>query len=563
MERRTIIAVFLSLGIYYAWVQWKGPPKPPGGPPGEAVGSGEPETAEPAPVAVNAPPVTEDLGPAEIVSLTGCDTSFGIDTNGGGFTHVQLPAVPGPYLVTPLYQWVFDMVTHLELRTFQPYGPDPGPATILTEAARGVEVSSGARPIRFDVESRDATGVVLQGKTPEGLGVRHEVRVANSGEACVFDVHTTFTNPGGAPAGTTAAWSLLDHTVRPSGRAAQHQPTALVDGSLYYGGALGAGCVRAGTQLSDKSGPVPLPGPVSWIGFSDRYFGFYLVPEAREGAVLRFERRGTGDTALDGGVFEESITVPAGGSIDWRGKVYAGENHVSTLVAVEPTLERVVDLGWFAMFGHPLLWLMRLMNDLLSGWGWAIVAVTVILKVAFTPLTIRQIKSGLAMQALQPKIAKLKEQYADNPTELNRATMELMTTSGANPLSGCWPLLVSTPVFLAFYQVLQSNVEFYQEPFAWLRDLSSPDPYCILPLAVTGLMWGQQLITPPPEGMDPAQQTMMKWMPLMFGLFFFTSPSGLAIYMFFNVSLSMLQQWLIKRLLGAGQTKPAPIPAGS
>jgi YidC/Oxa1 family membrane protein insertase len=170
-------------------------------------------------------------------------------------------------------------------------------------------------------------------------------------------------------------------------------------------------------------------------------------------------------------------------------------------------------------------------------------------------------KSGQVMQTIQPEIARLKERYADDPAELNRQTLELMSKNGANPLSGCWPMLVQMPVFMALYNVLLTNVEFYQEPFLYLRDLSSPDPYCGLPLAVTALMWGQQQMTPTPENMDPAQQAVLKWMPLMFGLFFFTSPSGLAIYVFVNVSLSIMQQWLIKRSLGAGQVK-APVPAG-
>jgi YidC/Oxa1 family membrane protein insertase len=561
MDRRTIIAIVASLGIYYAWLAWRGPQTPT-----EPVPEPDPAAlASPTPPSVVPSPVALPEAPAELVPLTACGTTYAVNTVGGAFTDVVLTEVPGPYEVTPIYQWVLGRITGSLAGGWLPYGPDPGPAQILTNHARAVEVGVGpaSAPVRFAVASRDAAGVTLEGRTPEGLAVRHEVRVGASDDVCVFDVHTTFSNPSDGPITATASWSLYDHTSRPGSRGtAQHQPTALVDGSLYYGGALGAGCVRAGTQLSDDSGPLPLPGPVSWMGFSDRYFGFFLVPSGfGEGAALHLERQGAGDDALDGSVLAEALTVAAGQQVEWTGKVYAGENHVQALTTVDPSLDRVVDLGWFAMFGYPLLLVMRLIHGAVSNWGLAIIGVTVLLKAIFFPLTWRAMKSGQVMQTIQPEIARLKERYADDPAELNRQTLELMSKNGANPLSGCWPMLVQMPVFMALYNVLLTNVEFYQEPFLYLRDLSSPDPYCGLPLAVTALMWGQQQMTPTPENMDPAQQAVLKWMPLMFGLFFFTSPSGLAIYVFVNVSLSIMQQWLIKRSLGAGQVK-APVPAG-
>jgi YidC/Oxa1 family membrane protein insertase len=281
-----------------------------------------------------------------------------------------------------------------------------------------------------------------------------------------------------------------------------------------------------------------------------------VLPDVEDQATVRFQRFGQGDNALDGEVYEHEGTLAPGEALTWKATVYAGENHLSTLSAVSPKLERVVDLGWFAMFGWPLLKLLQLFHGLLGDWGLSIVAVTVGLKLVFFPLTQRAMKSTQGMAAIQPEIAKLKEQYADDPTELNRRTLELMATHQVNPVTGCLPMLVQTPVFVAFYNVLLTNVEFYQQKFLYLKDLSSPDPYCILPLLVTGLMWGQQQLTAAPQNMDPSQQAVLKWMPLMFGLFFFTSPSGLGVYFFVNMSLSILQQWVIKRSLGTGSKVP-------
>lgn len=561
MDRRTLAAVVVSLVIYAGWIAWRGPQKKPGAEGGEPVEAGAtaPEPGTPTPAPAGAEVVAVPEGPAEIVPLAVCGTTLGVSTDGGAITDVVLPEVPGPYQVTAWYQWIWGRVTGAISGPWLPYGPDPGPAHLLTGRARAVEVGLGASatPPRLAVTSRDAQGVVLEGPGPDGLRIRHEVRAG--GDPCVLDVKTSWTNGGDAPLDLTASWTVRDHTSKAGGRGtSQHQPTALIDGSLYYGGALGAGCVRAGTQLSDGSGPIELPGAVSWFGVSDRYFGFFLLPGEGVDGALRFDRVGAGDDALDGGVLSKTLTLAPGTTQEWSGRVYAGKNQPSTLARVDATLDRVVDLGWFAMFGYPLLLGLRFLHGLLGGWGLAIIGVTVLLKLLFFPLTWRAMRSGQSMQLVQPEIARLREQFADDPQELNRRTLELMSQHGVNPLSGCWPMLVQMPVFVALYNVLLTNVEFYQEPFLWLKDLSSPDPYSALPIAVTALMWGQQQLTPTPENMDPAQQAVLRWMPLLFGLFFFTSPSGLAIYVFVNVSLSIVQQVLIKRSLGAG---PAKVPA--
>lgn len=555
MDRRTLLAVVLSLGIYSAWLAWRGPTKPSEEPGGETAGATEPPPAAGAPAPVASAPPAELQGPADLVPVELCGVKMIVSEDGGAISGAELPGVSGPYQVTPVYSWVGGRILGTLAGAWAPYGPDPGSAHVLTvDHARGLEVAVGGEVPRLRVTERGDHRVVLEGRS-SGVAVRHELSETGS-EPCTVSVSTTFSNPGAERVVGTVSWAVRDHTNEAGSRGtSQHQPTALVDGSLYYGGALGAGCVRAGTQLKDGSAPIDLPGPVSWFGTGDRYFGFYVLPAASQGS-LRLERLGEGESSVDGSVLTGALALEPGTAVTWTGRVYAGANHVSTLVAIDPSLDRVVDLGWFAMFGKPLLWVLTMLHGLLGGWGAAIIGVTVLLKLVFLPLTWKAMKSGQAMQVVQPEIARLREKYKDSPEELNRQTLELMSKHGVNPLSGCWPMLVQMPVFVALYNVLLTNVEFYQEPFLYLRDLSSPDPYCALPLAVTALMWGQQQLTPTPENMDPAQQAVLKWMPLLFGLFFFTSPSGLAIYVFVNVSLSILQQWLIKRSLGTGALAP-------
>ncbi len=565
MDRRTVLAVVLSLGIYYAWLSLRGKPEPS---PEELEGTPADTTAEatlerPAPVAAPEPAV---VVPVQEAAFEVCGVKARVSNDGGFVFDMIEPDAKAPYHVTPIYSWLFGKVTGSAPGPWSPYGPDPGPARLLTERAQALRSGVGAGPteplLRMSLESSGPTEVTLRGESG-GVRVAQHLAERREGDLCVVDMVTTWENPGGQP-WTGQVWSaVLDHSAVGASRyASAPQPTALVDGDLAYGGALGAGCVRQGTQLSDDSGPIELPGPVSWFGFSDRYFGFYVVPEKADLGSLRFERVGAADQALDGAVLSAPATLAPGGSLAWRSEVYAGENHVASLSAVDPTLDRVVDLGWFAVFGKPLLWILHGFQRLTNSWGVAIILLTVLVKLVFFPMTHKAMKSAQKMQEIQPELNRIREQHADNPTEMNRLVLELMTTNKVNPATGCLPMLVQMPVFFALYQVLLSNVEFYQEPFLspYLLDLSSPDPYCILPVAVTLLMWGQQQLTTPPANMEPAQQAVLKWMPVAFGLFFFAMPSGLGVYMLVNMALSIFQQWIIKRSLGGTKLPAQPVP---
>ena len=182
------------------------------------------------------------------------------------------------------------------------------------------------------------------------------------------------------------------------------------------------------------------------------------------------------------------------------------------------------------------------------------------IKLVFFPLTQMSFKSSQRMQALQPQIKELRETLKDQPEELNRRTMELFRENKVNPLGGCLPMVIQMPIWFALYQMLLYSVELYHTEFLYLKDLSTADPYCILPLIVVGLMLVQQRFMPT-GNMDPNQARMMKLMPLVFGVLFFTFPSGLVLYIFCNMCLTILQQWVIKRRFGKMAPPAAPAPA--
>jgi YidC/Oxa1 family membrane protein insertase len=238
-----------------------------------------------------------------------------------------------------------------------------------------------------------------------------------------------------------------------------------------------------------------------------------------------------------------------------RFRVYLGPLEFSRLKTLDSNLADVVDFGWFGFFGRMLLSLLRLLESFMHNWGLAIIGLTFIVKLLFFPLTQMSFKSSQAMQAIQPQLQEIREKFADTPEELNRRTIELFREAGVNPLGGCLPMLVQMPIWIALYNVLMSSVELYQTRFLYLLDLTSPDPYGVLPLVVVVLMVVQQRMMPT-GNMDPAQQKIMQIMPILFGFFFFTSPSGLVVYIFVNMVLTILQQWLIKRTYGVA-TMPA------
>ncbi|MEQ1503877.1 MAG: membrane protein insertase YidC [Myxococcota bacterium] len=578
MDRRTVLAIVLSLGIWYGWLALRGKPTPPEGAPGTeapaadgAVADGaNPSTAPagtapaPAAPASTLPPVASYEVQSQPITL--CDAHGTVSTDGGRLHTVTLGEHSGPYHVTALYSWIVGRVTGKLEGPWSPYGGDPGPAYLLSDHARALATGAGPTDelVRMQVLSTTPTSIELEGTAASGVVIRKSIAERREGDVCRVDVTVGWTNPTSAPIAAEPWLAIADHTPHSGSRyQSQRQPMALVDGSIHYGGALGTGCgggyVRRNTMLTDTSGPIPFEGPVTWFGLSDRYFGFLALPEHPDQAVLSLVRAGAGDDAIDAGVVSFAGGLEPGATRTESVRVYLGPNDRERLEAVDASLPRAIDLGWFAFFGYPLLWLLREFHALVGNWGLSIILLTFLVKLVFFPMTQRSFKSMQRMQQIQPELTRIKEELKDNPQEMNRRTLELMQKNQVNPLSGCLPTLVQMPVWIALYNVLLTSVELYHTEFLYLKDLSSPDPYCVLPVTITFLMWLQQQLSTP-TNLDPVQQQVMRYMPLVFGLMFFAFPSGLGVYVLVNMTLSILQQWVIKRGLGSG---PAAAPAAA
>src|SRR6266853_751084 len=229
--------------------------------------------------------------------------------------------------------------------------------------------------------------------------------------------------------------------------------------------------------------------------------------------------------------------------------LYAGPQDQDHLKAVEPGLELVVDYGLFSVIAKPLFWVLKLFHSWLGNWGLAIILLTVVIKLIFFPLSAASYRSMAKMKLVTPRLMKLREQYADDKTKMNQAMMELYKTEKINPLGGCLPILVQIPVFIALYWVLFESVELRQAPFyLWIKDLSAPDPWYVLPTLMMASMIVQTKMNPTPP--DPVQAKVMMIMPFAFGVMFYFFPSGLVLYWFVNNILSILQQWQITRMIG-------------
>lgn len=323
---------------------------------------------------------------------------------------------------------------------------------------------------------------------------------------------------------------------------------------FWNNGSLEKTTVAKATEVIERN------APVDWIALTSRYFLLTLVqdgfsnPTAVKGLVQ----------PLGGGLSRGSIVFPVSGTgeISIPFKLYFGAKDVDVLKKVTPTLDHTVDFGFFTFVAYPLFRLMKFLNDLFHNYGVAIIIMTLIVKMLTYPLTYKSMKAMKDMAKIQPQLTKLREKYKDDKESLNREMMGLMKTHGYNPMAGCLPIAVQMPVFFALYRVLYSSIELYQAPFMfWITDLSAKDPFYVTPALLTITMFIQQKVTPSTAA-DPMQQKMLQFMPIIFGAFMLTLPSGLTLYMLVNAIASIGQQLILNRKLGMG-SHAQPAAAGS
>jgi YidC/Oxa1 family membrane protein insertase len=303
-------------------------------------------------------------------------------------------------------------------------------------------------------------------------------------------------------------------------------------------------------KMQDKPIKVSVTG--GWIGVVQHYFVSAWVPPSD--SVNEFSTIVTKQDMNIARATSAAVTVDAKSQGKISADFYTGPKDQYSLQEVSPGLELTVDYGWLWWIAQPLFWLLTKIHSVLGNWGFAIIGVTILVKAAFFKLNQKAFTSMANMRKFQPKLAEIKERYADDRQKQSQAMMELYKKEKINPLGGCLPMVVQMPVFISLYWVLMESIELRHAPFIlWIHDLSAMDPYFVLPLVMGISMFIQQRLNPPPP--DPMQAKIMQWMPIVFTFFFLFFPAGLVLYWVVNNTLSIIQQYIItKRIEKSGLT---------
>ena len=280
-----------------------------------------------------------------------------------------------------------------------------------------------------------------------------------------------------------------------------------------------------------------------WVAFLQHYFLGAWVPA--ENAAHTYNMRKAAGNYLTG-YYDSALVVAPGTQGETFTSLYLGPKDQDRLAEISENLDLTIDYGWLWWVAQPLFWLLQMMFAIAGNWGWAIVLLTILVKLAFFPLSAASYRSMANMRRVAPKLTSLREQYGDDRQKLSQEMMALYKKEKINPLGGCLPILVQMPVFIALYWVLMESVELRQAPFMlWLEDLSLKDPYFILPLIMGASMLIQMQLNPTPP--DPMQARVMKLMPVIFTVFFLFFPAGLVLYWVVNNILSIAQQYYITK----------------
>ncbi|MDG4557293.1 MAG: membrane protein insertase YidC [Candidatus Contendobacter sp.] len=287
-----------------------------------------------------------------------------------------------------------------------------------------------------------------------------------------------------------------------------------------------------------------------WVAMIQHYFLGAWIPNPGEAEDFYTKKVENADRYIVGmrGAVQ---TVPAGATGDFHTRLYVGPKLPDVLEKVAPNLQLTVDYGMLTIIAEPLFWLLKAIHALVGNWGWAIIFLTILIKLAFYKLSETSYRSMANMRRLAPELTRLKELYGDDKQKMNEAMMGLYKREKVNPLGGCLPILVQIPVFIALYWVLVESVQLRQAPFMlWIKDMAIPDPYYVLPLIMGVTMFVQQKLSPAPP--DPVQAKVMMALPIVFTFMFLWFPAGLVLYWVVNNILSIAQQWVITKRVESG-----------
>ena len=415
----------------------------------------------------------------------------------------------------------------------------PNHLTPMTAAPGERTLKDGVNELQLKLESPEVGGVKLI-KTytfrrgDYVIGVKHEV--VNSSTAAVNpQLYLQLVRDGNPPPGGSSFYSTFTG------------PAVFTDASKFK---------KVEFKSIEKRKPEDKPehdlsADNGWIAMVQHYFAtaWLLGSHGDDKRNREFFTKKTGTNEYSVGMIVPLGALEPGASKTLDARLFVGPQEENKLSALAPGLELVKDYGLFKILSEPLFWLLTQLHKLIGNWGWAIVALVVLLKIAFYWLNASAYRSMAKMKAINPKVMELRERLKDKPQQMQQEMMRIYREEKVNPLGGCLPIFVQMPFFIALYWVLLSSVEMRHAPWlGWITDLSAKDPFFILPLLMTATSMLQTWLNPTPP--DPVQAKMMWIMPLVFSVMFFFFPAGLVLYWLTNNILSITQQYLINKQLG-------------
>ena len=418
-------------------------------------------------------------------------------------------------------------------------------AFVPVDAVRSIVLAPGQQQLMVPFEARTTDGVV----------VRREYVLTRG--SYVVAVRDRVRNDG---ASTWQGYVARDLArVPPQIKSSMVNPESYsFHGAVWFSQDGGYERRRFGEKYLDGGNPEKaITG--GWLAMLQHHFFVAWIPQHDQPALYALAQNGAQDSI---GANGPQFTLAPGQSGSSDARLWIGPKLVSQIKAQDvPGLERAVDYSRFALFallGQGLFWILSHLHALFGNWGWAIIGLVVLLKLVLFPLSNAQYKSAAQMRRFQPRLQQLKERYGDDKQKYQQAMLELYKKEKINPMGGCLPIIPQILIFMTLYWVLSESVELRQAPWiGWIHDLTAPDPYFILPVLNAAIMFTTQHMMPAAPGMDPTQQKMMKFMPLIFGAVLMFLPAGLVLYQVANGGLGLLQQWHMLRKYGEPKPKAA------
>jgi YidC/Oxa1 family membrane protein insertase len=559
--RRTILWVIFGFSMVMLWDQWQisqgnkptfgfGQPSQPAAtataPTGGA--SGVPSSSLPAPAATAAGtpagtvPGVEPAGTAapaavsEKITVTTDTLRLTFDTEGGSLVRAELLKHAG------------DSAADKTTSTFVLMDRSPSSVYVAQSGVIGGDFPNHKTPMTFSGDRALNDGsdeLVLKFESPVQGGVKLVKTYTLKRGAYTLAVKHEVINQGTTPVAPQVYMQLVRGAAT-SGGSFITNPTGTFTGPAVYTDTQKYQKVEF-ADIDKNKVDIQKEATSGWVGMVQHYFASaWILPDGvkRENFVRK----------IDGALYSVGMIaplqpIPPGASQAVSATLFAGPQEEKTLERVAPGLDLVKDYGIFTILAKPLYWLMDKIHSVLGNWGWSIMALVLVIKIAFYWLQAKGYESMAKMKAINPKVMAMRERYKDKPQEMQQEMMRIYREEKVNPMGGCLPIMVQIPVFIALYWVLLSSVEMRNAPWiGWIRDLSTPDPYFILPIVMTLTTLLQTALNPTPP--DPMQAKLMWFMPLAFSVMFFFFPAGLVLYWITNNVLSIGQQWLINTRMG-------------